>query len=63
MLARLDANLVIEGPNELRGRVLTLAQRLLVACSDDADATARSTYRERASSQEQHHPDATSRRG
>lgn len=37
VLATLDADLVIEGPDELRGRVLTLAQRLLAACSKQAD--------------------------
>ena len=37
VLATLDADLIIEGPEELRGRVLTLAQRLLAACSDGAD--------------------------
>jgi len=40
VLAALDADLVIEGPDELRDRVLTLAQRLLAACADEADATA-----------------------
>ena len=43
VLARLDADLVIESPDELRDRVLALAQRLLVACGDPADATAPST--------------------
>jgi predicted DNA-binding transcriptional regulator YafY len=38
VLATLDADLVIEGPDELRGRVLTLAQRLLAACGDQADS-------------------------
>ncbi len=50
VLARLDADLVIEGPDELRDRVLTLAQRLLAACGDEADATAPSTHTGRASS-------------
>lgn len=39
LLATLDADLVIEGPEELRGRVLTLAQRLLAACGDEADGS------------------------
>jgi predicted DNA-binding transcriptional regulator YafY len=36
VLAGLDADLVIEGPDELRHRVLALAQRLTAACSDRA---------------------------
>ncbi len=36
VLASLDADFVIEGPDELRGRVRALAQRLLVACGDPA---------------------------
>ena len=39
VLATLDADLVIEGPDELRGHVLALAQRMLVACGDEADAS------------------------
>ena len=39
VLATLDADLVIEGPLELRGRVLALSQRLLAACGDEADAS------------------------
>lgn len=39
VLATLDADFVIEGPDELRGRVLALAQRLLAACGDEADAS------------------------
>lgn len=37
VLAGLDADLVIEGPDELRDRVLALAQRLLAACDDATD--------------------------
>ncbi len=48
VLAGLDADLVIEGPDELRGRVLALAQRLLAACRDDAHATAPSISRDGA---------------
>ena len=50
VLARLDADLVIEGPDELRERVSTLAQRLLAACGEQADATAPSTHTGRACS-------------
>jgi len=39
VLAALDADLVIEGPDELRGRVLALAQRLLAACGDESHAS------------------------
>ena len=38
VLATLDADLVIEGPEELCGRVLTLAERLLAACGGNARA-------------------------
>ena len=41
VLAALDADLVIEGPDELRDRVLAVAQRLLAACGDTAQASAR----------------------
>lgn len=37
VLATLAADFVIEGPDELRDHVLTLAQRLLVAGNEDAD--------------------------
>ena len=40
VLAALDADLVIEGPEELRDRVRALARRLLAACGDEAGATA-----------------------
>ena len=40
VLATLDADLVIEGPDELRGRVLALAQRLLAASFDETEADA-----------------------
>lgn len=61
VLARLDADLVIEAPDELRDRVLELAQRLLAACGDDADATAPSTSTGRTSLTDTT-PGATSRR-
>ena len=35
----IDRDLVIEGPDELRGHVLALAQRLLASCGDEADAS------------------------
>ncbi len=50
VLARLDADHVIEGPDELRDLALALAQRLLAACGDQADATAPSTRMGGASS-------------
>jgi len=39
VLATLDADLVVEGPDELRRRVSALAQRLFAACGDEADAS------------------------
>jgi predicted DNA-binding transcriptional regulator YafY len=39
VLAALDADLVVEGPDELRDRLRALAQRLLTACGDAADKT------------------------
>ncbi len=44
VLARLDADLIVEGPDELRDRVRTLALRLIAACGDGADATAPPTH-------------------
>lgn len=41
VLANLDADVHIESPDELRDRVLTLAQRLRSACADEAGRTAR----------------------
>ena len=38
VLAALDADLVIEGPDGLRDRVVTLAQRLLAACGEEPAA-------------------------
>ena len=49
MLATLDADLVVDSPDELRGLLLALAQRLLTASSDEADATAPSIPASRAS--------------